>query len=405
MKYRRVDGMSSHNRIVIPLSALLVIGIILIGTGLFFNIFTPGDGETTTTTDTTTTMTTTAPTTTTISDVHNPYQVAIVFATGSLGDKGVNDGVYGGVLNTRFDYNVNFTYVKPALISDYEQFHRSYAAHAGYIEPYDLIIGVGFDQEVAIETVAGEYPNQKWAIVDMYIDPIVYPNVASLLFKEHEGSALVGAIAGLTTATNKIGFIGGMDIPLTNKYAAGYVFGAGYMNSNFYGNTNISANVSIGYTNDWVDTTAGRTLADGMYDADVDIIFASAGRAGLGVFDSVKDKNTTSSELLWCIGVDTPQMYLGTTDPDNPVAPTLCLTSMLKRVDIAVYTIIEDWVHNEVWQTGYNLLYFFNIANGGVGYEINTSLLTLDPTVISAVEDFKAQIIAGTVTVPDAIYW
>ena len=140
----------------------------------------------------------------------------------------------------------------------------------------------------------------------MFIDPIVYPNVASLLFNEHEGSALVGAIAGLTTTTDKIGFIGGLDIPLINKYTTGYVSGAGYVNPKLDGTPNILANVSIGYTNDFVDSTAGKVLADSMYDSGVDIVFAVAGRAGLGVFDSVKDKNTTSSVPLWCIGSDSP---------------------------------------------------------------------------------------------------
>jgi basic membrane protein A len=192
---------------------------------------------------------------------------------------------------------------------------------------------------------------------------------------------------------------------LVNKYTAGYVFGAGYANPQLHGTANILANVSIGYTGDWVDTTTAQTLADGMFDAGADIIFAAAGRAGLGVFDSVKDKNTTSSVPLWCIGYDSPQMFYGTADPATPVAPTLCLTSMLKRVDVAIYTIIEDWVVDGTWQTGYSLLYSFNLANNGVGYEVDTDLLTLDPAIIAEVEALKALIIAGTVVVPDAIYW
>lgn len=393
--------MSSNRRLMISLSAVLVIGIILIGTGIFLLAYDPTNGGPTGTTTTTTNTTTT----TTAGLVHNPYEVAIVFATGGLGDRSINDGVYSGALDANFDFGISFTYSEPTAISDYEPFLRGYASHSGYIEPYALIICVGFDQEIALEIVADEFPNQKFAIVDMFIDPIVYPNVASLLFDEHEGSALVGAIAGLTTTTDKIGFIGGLDIPLTNKYAAGYIFGAGYMNPQFNSTTNIEANVIMAYTNSYVDFVAGQTLADGMYDAGADIIFASAGRAGLGVFESVKDKNATSSVPLWCIGVDTPQMFYGTANPDVPVAPTLCLTSMLKRVDVAVYTIIEDWVVDGTWATSYGLLYAFNLANNGVGYEINEDLLTLDPAIISAVEDFKALIIAGTITVPDAIYW
>jgi basic membrane protein A len=335
----------------------------------------------------------------------NPYDVAVVFATGGLGDKSFNDGCKVGLDKAATDFGITYTYVEPTAISDYEGFIRGFAQHAQYADPYDLIICIGFDQEIALQTVANESTDQKFAIVDMYIEPTIYPNVASLLFDEHQGSALVGAIAGLTTTTDKIGFVGGMDIPLINKFAAGYVFGAGYTNPNLNGTANILANVSVAYTDDWVDTTAGQNLADGMYDAGADIIFAAAGRSGLGVFDSVKDKNTTSDDPLWVIGVDSPQMYYGTADPENPEPPTLCLTSMLKRVDIAVYTIIEDWVEDGTWQTGFGLLYSFNLANDGVGYEVNEDLLTLPTAVVDAVDDFKDLIVAGTIVVPDAIYW
>jgi basic membrane protein A len=322
-----------------------------------------------------------------------------------LGDKSFNDGVMAGLEDAADDFNITFTWAEPTAVSDYVGFLRGFAQHTQYIEPYDLIIAIGFDQEVALQTVANESTSQKFAIVDMFIDPAVYPNVASLLFDEHEGSALVGAIAGLTTTTDKIGFMGGFDIPLINKFAAGYVFGAGYMNSQLNGTANILANVSVGYSLSFTDDVAGQNLADGMYDAGVDIIFAAAGRAGLGVFDSVKDKNATSSVPLWCIGVDSPQMYYGTADPATPVAPTLCLTSMLKRVDVAVYTIIKDWVVDGTWNTGFDLLYSFNLVNGGVGYEVNTALLTLPGPVITAVENFKAAIIAGNITIPNEIYW
>jgi len=382
------------------LLAVLVIGIVLIGSGLFIFLFIPPSGEPTNTTTTTTTTTTTI-----TGPVHNPYAVAIVFATGGLGDQSINDGVYSGAINARSDFSINFTYVEPVSVADYEGYLRGFAQHVEYIEPYELIISVGLDQETALQTVAGEFTDQKFAIVDMYIDPTIYPNVASLLFDENEGSALVGAIAGLTTTTDKIGFVGGFDIPLINKYAAGYVFGAGYMNPMIKGSTNIAANVTIAYTSSFTDNAAGQTLADGMYDAGADIIFAAAGRAGLGIFDSVKNKNATSSVPLWCIGNDYPQMYYGTANPQNPVAPTLCLTSMLKRFDVAVHTIIEDWVVDGTWQTSYDLLYIFDLANNGVGYEINEDLLILAPAIIAEVEAFKALIIAGTVVVPDTIYW
>ena len=335
----------------------------------------------------------------------NPYDVAVVFATGQLGDKSFNDGVYSGMEDAVADFGIAFTFVEPLAIADYETFLRSYAQHAEWIEPYDLILAIGYDQEVALQTVANETPDQKFGIIDMFIDPIVYPNVASLLFDEHEGSALVGAIAGLTTTTDKIGFIGGEDISLIHKFAAGYLFGAGYVNPMLNGSVNIAANFTMGYTNDWVDVTAAEIMADGMYGAGADIIYAAAGGAGLGLFDSVKNKNATSSVPLWAIGVDSPQMYLGCADTANPVAPTLGLTSMLKRVDVAAYNLIEQWVVDGVWDTGFDLIYSFNLVNGGVGYEVNTDLLTLPPAIITEVEAFKAAIIAGTVTIPDDYFW
>lgn len=325
--------------------------------------------------------------------VENPYDVAIVFATGGLGDKSFNDGCQKGAEDAVTEFGINYTYVEPTAIAEYEGFIRSYAEHTDYDEPYDLIISIGFDQADAVMAVAEDYPNQYIAIVDMFIDPGTYPNVTSLLFNEHEGAALVGAMSGLMTTTDKVGFVGGMDIPLINKFAAGYVFGANY--------TNEGINYTIAYTNDWVDTNVGQTLADGMYAAGTDVIFAAAGRSGLGVIDSAKANNGSHAYHTWAIGVDSPQMYLGCADPENPVAPTLVMTSMLKRVDVAVYSVIEQ-VHEGTYTGG---LMFFSLSNGGIDYEINEDLLVIAPAIITEVNNLKAAIIAGTVIVPDDIYW
>ena len=326
--------------------------------------------------------------------VENPYDVAIVFATGGLGDKSFNDGCKKGADDAVTELGINYTYVEPTAITEYEGFVRTYAEHTDYDEPYDLIISIGFDQADAVMAVAEDYPNQYIAIVDMYIDPGTYPNVTSLLFSEHEGSALVGAMAGLMTYTDKVGFVGGMDIPLINKFAAGFVFGANH--------TNEGINYTIAYTNDWVDTAVGQTLADGMYAAGTDVIFAAAGRSGLGVIDSAKANNASHPEYnTWAIGVDTPQMYLGCADPENPEAPTLVMTTMLKRVDVAVYNVIEQVVDGAY--TGG--LMFFSLSNGGIDYEVNSDLLVIDPGILIAVNTLKYSIIAGTVTVPSEIYW
>ena len=376
----------------VGVSAIFVIGIILIGTGLFFyvNEHYPGPNGTTTTTVPTTTIPTT---TTPPPQVENPYEVAIVFVTGGLGDRGINDACYSGALKARFDYNINFTYVEPTSVSEYETRIRSYAVHSGYIGSFDLIVCTGFDQSDALMTVAEEFPNQRFAIIDSYIDPGVYPNVVSCLFQENEGSALVGAIAGLTTRTNSVGFLGGMDIALVNKYAAGFVWGANL--------TNPGVAHDEQYVGDWVDTTAGKALASSMYASGVDVMFGMAGRAYLGAFDAAKEGNATSSVPLWVIGSDYPQMWFGCADAENPLPPTVCLTSMLKRVDVAMYDIIYDAVIG-TWASG---MRFFDLSNGGLGYEINTDLLTLPQSVINTVEMIKTGIINGTYVVPDAIYW
>jgi len=310
-------------------------------------------------------------------------RVAIVFATGGLGDKSFNDAAFKGAEDARDEYGWNFTWAEPTQISEYEGFIRDFSEAAAY----DIIITIGFDQATALDAVAEEYPNQKYAIVDMVVDQ---PNVASLVFDEHEGAALVGAIAGLTTEADMIGFVGGLDIPIINKFAAGYIWGADYVNDGI--------NYTIAYTNSWVDTTAGQNLADAMYTAGTDIIFAAAGRAGLGVFTSAKNNNNTVGyeNPLWVIGVDSPQMYLGCENPSVVIPPTVGLTSCLKRVDVAVYNTIESVVLG-TFTGGFSV---FNLANGGHDYEVNSYLLTLDPSIITAVEALKAGIIDGTYTVP-----
>jgi basic membrane protein A len=311
--------------------------------------------------------------------------VAIVFATGGLGDKSFNDGCYEGAMRAKTQLGANFTYVEPTSTSEYLGYLTDFASAE---EPYDLIISIGFDQYDALLEVAGDYPDQKFAIVDTVV-PL--SNVASLVFEEHEGSALVGAIAGLMTDTDKVGFVGGMSIDLINKFAGGFVFGANY--------TNPGINYTIGYTNDWVDTAAGKALADVMYGAGTDIIFAAAGRSGLGVFDSAKEQGSDA----YVIGVDSPQMYYGCADPEHPAPPTVCITSMLKRVDVAVFEVIKDVMYG-TFVGGVNV---FDLANGGLDYEVNETLFVLPPSVKDAVNALKADIISGAIPIDNYnhTYW
>ncbi|MFX0106961.1 MAG: BMP family protein [Candidatus Hodarchaeota archaeon] len=379
------------------IATLAIVGIVAFAgiiVGFTFLSFPSNDIITTTITSTTTstTTTTTNTTTTTTNGPENPPKIAIVLATGGLGDRAFNDLTYMGAEAAWIEYGWNFTYVEPTEISQYEIYLRNFAAHPNFSEPFELIICVGYDQAESLMEVASEYPSQKFAIIDYYIDPEANPNVASLLFSTNECAALAGAIAGLITESDSIAFIGGMDIDVINQWLAGYIFGAEYSNPG------ISS--SVAYVNEWANPYAAESLADGIYTSGTDVIMTVAGYSNLGVFDSAKKNNDTYGPL-WTIGADYPQMYLGCADPENPEPPTISPTTALKRVDVAVHSIIGE-VFAGSFSGGVHL---FNLSNEGVDYEINTDLLTLPGSVVSVVEGLKADIIAGIVTVPDIRYW
>jgi len=374
---KEAERMSSvSDRMV--LGMVVVVIVVFAGVGTWWYVSVAGPTTTTTTTTTTPTL------------PNNPYSIAIVFATGGLGDKSFNDECVKGANDASAAFDMNFTYVEPVAISEYEGFIRDYCQHPQFADPYELIICIGFDQMDALANVCKEFPNQRFAIVDMYMDPVVYNNTASVVFNENEGSALVGAMAGLVSTTHKIGFVGGMDIPLVNKYAGGYVWGAN--------RSSPGINFTIAYTGDWVNTAAGKALGDAMYTAGYDIIFAVAGRSGMGVIESVVTTNGTKPYPVWAIGSDSPQMYLGL----NVVGDrTVVLTSMLKRVDVAVYRQFEQ-VFLDTWTAGIKI---GSVANGLVGYELNTTIVDLDASVYNAIFALENQIAAGTVIVPDYKYW
>ncbi|MGD2249322.1 MAG: BMP family ABC transporter substrate-binding protein [Candidatus Methanofastidiosia archaeon] len=313
------------------LLTLVLLGFLTLGC-----ISQPEETPTPTTAPPTTAPPTTAPPTT-APPPEEKIAVAIVFATGGLGDKSFNDTCYEGIKKAQEDFEIEFDYVEPTAIAEYEGFHRQYAKSGDY----NLIIGIGFDQADAMTIVAEEYPEQKFAIVDMVVD---LPNVASLIFRENEGGFLIGIAAGLKTETDKIGFVGGMDIPLIRKFLAGYKYGAEYVNPDI--------EVSWKYVENWTDPAKGKELALAQFDAGADILFVAAGRSGLGAIQAAYEQN----HLV--IGVDADQC-----DTIEGVPVTTFLCSMLKRVDVAVYETIKDVVNGE-FQGG---IYSFGVAENGVG--------------------------------------
>src|SRR5262249_49516630 len=219
----------------------------------------------------------------------------------------------------------------------------------------NIVVGIGFAQASGMEKVAREFPAVKFAIIDAVVES---PNVQSIVFKEHEGSFLVGMAAAMASKTGKIGFVGGMDIPLIRKFALGYEEGAKYINPKIEIFQNMTGTTPAA----WNDPTRGGELARSQFDRRADVVYAAAGATGLGVLQAAKDRGRVA------IGVASNQNYL---------YPGTMLTSMVKRVDLAVYESFK-FAREGVWQPGVRVL---GVAEGGVGYALdqyNRSLITPD---------------------------
>lgn len=294
-----------------------------------------------------------------------------MLSVGGLGDKSFNDSAYEGLKRAEHELGIIPVYGQPEQMAEDEKYLRQYAEQG-----IGLVIAVGFLMEDALEKVAGEFPGTRFAIID---GTVGRPNVASLVFREHEGSFLVGAIAGLVTETDKVGFVGGMDIPLIHKFEVGYAEGVKHVNPH--------AEVIVAYAGSgpeaFHDPVKGKSLALSQFGRGADIIFQAAGSTGNGVIDAAQERG------LFAIGVDANQNYM---------APGHVLTSMLKRVDVSVFEIIKEVVEGKF--TGGKHVYGLEID--GVGYaldEYNRDLLTQD--VIDRVEEIKAEIVSGKVQVTD----
>ena len=238
------------------------------------------------------------------------------------------------------------------------------------------MVGVGFPQASAIEKVAKDFPKQRFAIVDMVIK---LPNVQSVVFKEHEGSFLVGVMAAMASKTGKVGFVGGMDIPLIRRFQCGYQQGIKYANPN----AELIANMTGTTPAAWNDPGRGAELAKGQFDRGVDVVYAAAGSTGIGVLQAAKDRGK------YAIGVDSNQNYLH---------PGTMLTSMIKRVDLAAYQSFKSMQAN-TWRPGVSVL---GLKEGGVDWALdqyNEKLIT--PEMKAKVEAAKADIIAGKIVVHD----
>jgi basic membrane protein A len=307
------------------------------------------------------------------------FKVGMVTGTGGLGDKSFNDIAFSGIQQALEDYDLEYDIVEPTAVSEYEGYQRDFAMS----EEYGLIVCIGFDQADALAIVAAEYPEQRFALVDMVVDN---ENVASMTFRANEGSFLLGVVAGMESESGKIGFVGGVPIPLILDFYVGYKAGAEWANPDI----EVLEPVYVG---GFGDPAKGKELAVSLVESGADMIFSAAGGSGLGALEAAGEEPVTG------LGVDACQDYLN----DHMLA------SMTKRVDTAVYDMIVAAMNDE-FTGGFTS---GGIAEGWVGmcrlpeeesyweelFDFEHPALSQD--IVDKVEEAKAGILSGDIVVPN----
>ena len=264
--------------------------------------------------------------------------VAVVYSTGGKGDKSFNDATFRGLEKAQKELGITFKEYEPKDPSTEAKNALTQFAESG---EFDLIIAVGYSMKDSLVAVAQAFPDQKFAIIDETVNGL--PNVASILFKEQEGSFLVGALAGMMDKTGSIGFVGANESELIKRFYAGYTQGAKYVKPDIK-----VLPVYIGGTNSFNDQASAKAKTETLIQQGADVIYHAAGASGLGVFQAVKEKN------VYGIGVDSNQ--------DN-LYPGIILTSMMKYVDNAVFDIVKSTIDGKFEAK----LQVFGIKENGVG--------------------------------------
>ncbi|MFP4660639.1 MAG: BMP family protein [Halanaerobiales bacterium] len=291
-------------------------------------------------------------------------KAAMVTDVGGLGDQSFNDAAWRGLQRAESELGVEIGIIESADMSDYVE-NLSSLAEQGY----DMVWAIGFLMKDALAEVAEQYPDTTFGLID---DVVEAPNVVSVTFKEEEGSYLVGAIAGLETNSDKVGFIGGMEMPLIKKFEAGFLAGVKEVNPD--------AEVFVGYTGAFDDPSSGKELALTQYNQGADIIYHASGACGIGVIKAAAEQE------LYAIGVDSPQAHL---------APYWVLTSMVKMVDVAVFNEVKA-LEEGTFEAGHEV---YGLEEDGVGYSEH-ALAKVHPDLMVQVDRLKQQIIDGDIEVP-----
>lgn len=297
------------------------------------------------------------------------FQPAIIFDMGGKFDKSFNEAAFNGA--ERFKAEAGGDYLEFEVTNESQ---RDQALSRMARRGASIVTTVGFSFATPLEQLAGDFPDTHFTIIDGVVDK---PNVQSITFKDHEGSFLVGMAAALKSETGTIGFVGGMDIPLIRNFAHGYEQGARYADPDIEILVNMTGTTPAA----WNDPAKGKELAISQFDRGADVVFAAAGGTGLGVLQAAADEGKFS------IGVDSNQ---------NHLHPGSVLTSMLKRVDVAVYESFKAAKEGS-WQAG---MLDLGLAEEGVGYALddnNREVLT--PEIVARLEEARARIVAGELEV------
>lgn len=298
-------------------------------------------------------------------------KLGIVYDAGGKFDKSFNQSAFEG--SERFKKETGIKVIEAQASSDTqaEQVLRGLAR-----KKLDLIAAVGFSQTQAVQKVAQEFPNVRFVLIDAIAKG---NNVNSVLFKEEEGSYLVGVAAAIASKSKKIGFVGGMDIPLIRTFSCGYAQGAKATNPKIENFSNMVGTTAAA----WNDPAKGGELARAQFDRGVDVVFAVAGGSGMGTLQTAKEKGKLA------IGVDSNQNYLH---------PGTMLTSMVKRVDLAIYDSFMQ-MKNGQWKPG---VVYKGLKEGGVDWALDKdNRKVVSPEIEKRVNEAKSNIINGKVKVHD----
>ncbi|WP_058306439.1 BMP family lipoprotein [Gracilibacillus massiliensis] len=308
------------------------------------------------------------------------YKIAMVTDIGGVDDKSFNQSAWEGITawgeENGLTEDEGYDYAQSNEKADYMPNITRFVR-----DEYNLVYGIGFELKEDIQTAADQFPETNFALVDDTVDA---PNAVSITFKEHQGSFLVGVAAALKTTTNKLGFVGGVDSPLIKKFESGFIAGAKSVNPDI--------EVDVQYAESFADAAKGKLIATNMYDNDIDVIYHASGATGNGVFNQAKDiKQNDPEREIWVIGVDRDQHEEGEINDHN-----VTLTSMVKRVDVAVQDVADRGMNGEF--PGGELLEYGIEENGITFATTNEEAMTEE--IITSVEEWQEKLLNGEVEAP-----